>query len=293
METTCMARYQIGRQLGEGGYGQVFEAWDRVLSRMVAIKRPRHAAQMGATDLATDLATEAGWSGLSKHRAFVTVLALAGSGSERALVMERVRGSTLRSVLQRRSAGIGMRTSLSIAAQVAAAMAQLHAAGLIHGDLTPSNLMLERRGRVRILDLGLARRFTPLPVPGSEPAASCGTLAYLSPECLLGHPPGPAADIYALGVVLYEMLVGQRPFPGLHGMALATARLQTASTSWPWPDRSDAAIVTLVRAMTASDPFRRLASMAAAGAAIDAAVDAKINAKINATINATAPRARG
>lgn len=269
MECTQMARYRIGRQLGEGGYGQVFEAWDKVLSRMVAIKRPRHAVHAGASDLAT----EARCAGLTKHRAFVAVLALAGSGSERALVMERVQGCTLRSMLQRRSAGMGMRTSLSIAAQVAAAMAQLHGAGLVHGDLKPSNLMLERRGVVRILDLGLARRFTPLPVPvpDSEPAASRGTLGYLAPECLLGHAPGPAADIYALGVVLYEMLVGRRPFPGLDGMALATAHVQSASASWPWPGHSDAAVVTLVRAMTASDPFRRLASMAAAGAAIDAA----------------------
>lgn len=267
MECTCTTRYQIGRQLGEGGYGQVFEAWDRVLSRMVAFKRLRHPAHNGAADLAA----EARCAGLPRHRAFVPVLALAGSGSDRALVMELVQGCTLRSMLQRRVHGVGMRTSLAIAAQVAGAMAQLHAVGLVHGDLKPSNLMLERRGKVRILDLGLARRFMPLTAEVTGLAEPRGSLAYLAPECLLGHPPRPAADIYALGVVLYEMLVGRRPFSGLHGVALATARLQTASASWPWPGRSDAAVVTLVRAMTVSDPFRRLASMEAAGAAIRAA----------------------
>jgi len=263
---TCLdasSRYAIGRQLGEGGFGCVFEAWDRRAGRKVAVKRLRQ----GAAQAQDTLLLEARCAALLRHGAFVRVLALAGSGSDRTLVMELVRGQTVHALLRRHGSGIGPDAALRIAVQVADAMAQSHDAGLVHGDLTPANLLQERSGKVRIVDFGVARLYA---TPASGPSEVRGTVAYMAPERLLGHPLRPACDIYALGVVLYEMLAGRHPFAGLHDLALAAALLQNAPDSWPWPGASAAAVVALVRTMTASDPARRPASMRAVAAAIRA-----------------------
>jgi len=256
-------RYQVGRQLGEGGCGCVFEAWDRRTSRKVAIKRLHTCAKRAPDDLLREMRCAA----RLHHRAFVQVLALTGSGDVRALVMELVRGQTVRTLLRRHGSGLGVDAALCIAVQVADAMAQSHDAGLAHGDLTPANLLQERAGKVRIVDFGLARLYA---TPATGPSEARGTVAYMAPERLLGHPLRPACDIYALGVVLYEMLTGRHPFDGLRDLALAAALLQNAPDSWPWPGASDVAVVALVRAMTASDPACRPASMRAVAAAIRA-----------------------
>jgi len=257
------SRYAIGRLLGAGGFGCVFEAWDRRAGCKVAVKR----MQRDVPQARDALLQEARCAALLRHEAFVRVLALAGSGSNRALVMELVQGQTVQALLRRHRGGIGPGAALDIALQVADAMTQSHDAGLVHGDLTPANLLQERTGKVRIVDFGVARLYA---TPASGPSEVCGTVAYMAPERLLGHPLRPACDIYALGVMLYEMLAGRHPFAGLRNLALAAALLQNAPDSWPWPGASAAAVVALVRSMTASDPSRRPASMRAVAAAIRA-----------------------
>ncbi|KGF78367.1 hypothetical protein IA69_30655 [Massilia sp. JS1662] len=148
-------------------------------------------------------------------------------------------------------------------------MRDAHASGLVHGDIKPSNLMIDQDGRVRILDFGLALREDALAteiVSLGEVAAAGqtdpqGTIAYMAPERLQGATPDPRADVYALGVILYELVCGKRPFASLHGLALAAALVQTSSDGWDYPDHLDTPLIALVRAMTARQPEQRLQNM--------------------------------
>lgn len=250
--------YEIRGRLGEGGYGQVFEAWDATLCRAVAIKQ----LKQGSAALDPErLIREARLAAALSHSAFVKIFSVAGGGASQAIVMELVQGSTLRQRMLERS--LSPEQALAIVDQIAAAMAEAHASGLVHGDLKPSNLIIEPSGAPRILDFGLARQINPLANQSSTTDHSDGTIAYMAPERLGGQPPSVGADIYALGAMLYEMLAGSRPFADLDGLALAAAHLQSCSSRWPFPPEVPAASVALVRAMTARDPSQRLRSMAA------------------------------
>ena len=132
---------------------------------------------------------------------------------------------------------------------------------LVHGDLKPSNLMLEANGKVRILDFGLARQLDPQATQTTLLCDLQGTIAYMAPERLMGRLPDMRGDIYALGAMLYEMLAGQRPFSHLNGLALAAAHMQSNAV-WPaMPASVPPAIDALVRSMTAHDPLERPRTM--------------------------------
>ncbi len=248
--------YRLLRTLGEGGYGEVFEAWDVQLQRRVAIKRLKVARDTGRPH---ELLDEARAAASLRHPAFVRIHAF--DTASQAIVMELVEGETLQRFIG--GGPCAAAAALDIVAQVAGAMAQAHQSGLVHGDLKPSNLMREPGGSVRILDFGLALRIDPLATQSMATGRLHGTLAYLAPERLLGGAPAPASDIYALGVVLYELLTGSRPLAGLGGLALAAAQLQTSADHWPFPAGVAAHVAALVRAMAARDPAVRLPSMQA------------------------------
>ncbi|WP_165403618.1 MULTISPECIES: serine/threonine-protein kinase [unclassified Duganella] len=245
------------RLLGEGGFGQVFEAWDERLRRSVAIKCLKPGARLPPDALLREAQLNASLS----HAAFVRIYAVDDvADHSQAIVMELVNGYTLRKYLQE-----GWPLPISAPAvidQVAAAMAEAHAAGLVHGDLKSSNIMLQSDGVVRILDFGLARYVDPLATTSVLSQEPQGTLAYLAPERLRGRPATAQADIYALGVVLYELISGTVPFPQLQGLALAAALMQSSSAQWAFPEQ-EGALALLVREMTATDPGQRPASMEA------------------------------
>ncbi|WP_317205372.1 protein kinase domain-containing protein [Janthinobacterium sp.] len=258
--------YQILRRLGEGGYGQVFEAWDPKLGRSVALKRLK-ALPSGAQS--ARLMEEGRLAASLRHAAFVKIFSIEGDGDAQSIVMEMVQGVTLRQFAQDKVLADAL--ALDIVRQVAEAMAEAHEANLVHGDIKPSNLMVEPGGRVRILDFGLARQIDPLATQESCLAEETpGTISYMSTERLLGQAPSAQGDVYSLGVVLYELIAGQRPFPHLNGLALAGAHIQTSSESWTLPLQADAALVALMRAMTAREVAQRSASMRAVVEAIDA-----------------------
>ena len=260
-----LGHYKLLRVLGEGGFGQVVEAWDTRLQRTVAIKRlkPHLLSSRPA-----DLLDEARLAASLRHHAFVRIFAIDGDTTELSIIMEFVDGSTLRELVAQ--GPLPLPRVLSIVAQVADAMAEAHAARLIHGDLKPSNLMFDATGAVRILDFGLARRIDPDATEVAPVDQSPGTIAYLAPELMLGTSPGVQSDVYALGVVMYEMLTGARPFAHLSGLSLAAAHIQSSSTLWEFPPQTDPAVAALVRAMTARDPAQRLASMQAVSQAVRA-----------------------
>lgn len=274
--STQFLHYLIRHSLGEGGFGQVYEAWDSKLRRSVAIKRLKPVA--GAAQPAT-LIKEAQLAASLQHAAFVKIYALEEDDDSQSIVMELVPGQTLKQLLT--SAPPDAAKTCDIVRQIAEAMREAHASGLLHGDLKPSNLMLEPSGAVRILDFGLA-------VQGDAEATTSllqtdpqGTIAYMAPERLQGAPLSPQSDVYALGVILYELLSGARPFANLSGLALAAALMQSSSEQWVYPAALAPGLAQLVRAMTNKDLRVRIRDMgqvcaqlaALGGDAVPAAAD--------------------
>ncbi|MCX7294779.1 serine/threonine-protein kinase [Janthinobacterium sp.] len=264
-DDTISGHYEVRRLLGEGGFGHVFEAWDAKLCRSVALKRLKPQADVLHPE---KLINEARLAASLKHAAFVRIFAIEGQGTSQSIVMELVEGQTLGQFMH--SGKADLQGALDIAYQIADAMDEAHAMDLVHGDLKPSNLMLEASGKVRILDFGLARHIDPQATQTTTLCDLQGTIAYMAPERLMGRLPDTRGDVYALGAMLYEMLAGQRHFAHLHGLALAAAHMQATE---PWPDLPDSvppAINALVRAMTAHDPAERPRTMRAVREAMGA-----------------------
>lgn len=258
-----LGHYRLVRKLGEGGYGEVYQAWDARLERHVAIKRLKSQTPSARPGHLLD---EARLAASLRHPAFVRIFSIDGDAGAHSIVMEYVEGSTLRQLAQGRP--MPEAQVLDLVRQVAAAMEEAHGAKLIHGDIKPSNLMLDASGAVRILDFGLASRVDPDATQSTVFDQTEGTVAYLAPELLLGARQNAQSDIYALGVVMYEMLTGARPFAHLSGLALAAAHIQSSSDLWVFPPETSASAAMLVRAMTARDLTRRLATMGEVGQAL-------------------------
>ena len=166
------------------------------------------------------------------------------------LVMELVDGPSLAALLA--SGPVGPAFALGVTAQVGAGLAAAHAAGLVHRDIKAGNLLISKAGLVKITDFGIAH------APGSTPVTRTGevlgTADYLAPERAAGAPAGPPADLYALGVVAYECLTGQRPFSG-EPLAVALAHRERPLP--PLPPDVPAGIAALVADLTAKDPAAR------------------------------------
>src|SRR5579863_6404555 len=208
---TRLGPYEILAPLGAGGMGEVYRARDTRLGRDVALK-------ILPADVANDLSRrqrfelEARAVAALNHPNIVAVYDV-GEGY---IVSELVDGESLR------GAKFGLRKTLDIAAQVAGGLAAAHASGITHRDLKPENILLTRDGRVKILDFGLAK-MAAAQVAGAagetitvqtEPGLVMGTVAYMSPEQVRGQAVDPRSDLFSVGVILYEMLAGERPFGG-------------------------------------------------------------------------------
>lgn len=253
-----LGHYQFRRLLGEGGFGEVYEAWDSKLHRSIAIKRLKPKMLSARPDTLLD---EARLAASLRHPAFVKIFSIDGDADQQSIIMEYVDGNTLRKMGE--GEPLSETLALDIVDQVAEAMEEAHASQLIHGDLKPSNLMLEASGTVRIMDFGLARRIDPQSTESVVLDDAQGTIAYLAPELLTGTRPNEQSDVYSLGVVLYEMVTGGRPFPHLNGLALAAAYMQSSSAAWPYPAELNPAIGALIRAMTDRNLNERIRTMRA------------------------------
>ncbi|MFK3737812.1 protein kinase domain-containing protein [Massilia sp. TN1-12] len=250
------AHYAFRGRLGEGGHGEVYEALDTRLERSVAIKRVKREAIAAGVDLMR----EARMAASLHHPAFVKIHAIEETANGQFIVMELIRGRTLKQVLVDGTPALA--DALDWTRQLSEAMQDAHASGLVHGDLKPSNIMIEPGGTVRILDFGLALREDMLATTTITQTEPQGTIAYMAPERLLGALPDARGDIYSLGAMLYEMAAGGRPFSLLNGLALAAAHVQSSSDSWDYPNQLDTALIALIRAMTARVPEHRIATMA-------------------------------
>lgn len=246
-------RYALGAVIGAGASGVVHEAWDRRLHRTVAIKR---LVRQGTGNEAL---REARLAVRVRHPAIVAIYEVLEWDGHPAVVMERVRGRTLAEVLWNEPVTEDRAVAWVVA--VADALATVHDGGVFHGDIKPSNLMIEADGgRVRILDFGIAHAGDPL-ATGDAGSIDAGTLAFMSPERLLGHPHNAASDIYALGVVLYALLAGPRATGDQDGLNLAYRKLHD-----DFPPRlptASPALQEVIAAMTHRDASRRPTDMRA------------------------------
>lgn len=206
--------YLIERQIGQGGMGCVYRAVDQRLGRVVALKVVS-PEWVGDDTQRERLRREARVAAALNHPGICTVYALEELDGTVAIVTEFLEGHTLRDEIagSRRPT---MAEAMETARALAAALASAHAAGLAHRDLKPENVMRTQDGRLKILDFGLARATSPdagpLGARVTAPAAVIGTPAYMAPEQINGEPADQRSDVFALGVLLYEYIIGKHPF---------------------------------------------------------------------------------
>ena len=211
-------RYAVRERIARGGMATVYAANDTRLDRPVAVK-VMHPALAEDPDFVERFHREARAAAQIRSPYAITVTDQGTDGGVVFLVMELVRGRTLRSVLNEHGR-IGPAEALDILAPVAEALAAAHAAGIVHRDVKPENVLLGDDGRVQVTDFGLARAIEPSRLTAAA-GLLIGTMAYLAPEQVSKGEVDARADVYAAGVMLFEMLVGRPPFDGDTPLAVA------------------------------------------------------------------------
>jgi dipeptidyl aminopeptidase/acylaminoacyl peptidase len=242
--------YEIRGQLGAGGMGVVYSAYDTLLQRNVAIKvvGDRVLADKPARDL---LLHEARAASALNHPNICTIHQVGDSDGQAYIVMEQVEGQPLSSHLAARS--LPPELVIQYGVQIADALAHAHKHGVIHRDLKSTNAVVSPEGRVKVLDFGLATRLrdaelqeaVTAKVPLTESRMIVGTLPYLAPELLGGESASAQTDIWALGVLLYEMASGRHPFHGRTAFELSSTILRDPPTPLPATVPSGLAAVIL------------------------------------------------
>ena len=198
---TVIGRFEIIRELGRGGFGVVYEARDRDLGRQVALKIVRPGR---STVEESNVPREAEAISRLAHPNLVTLFDVGHSDSGPYLVFELLRGKTLQERID--DGPLPVQEAVHIAVEVARGLAHAHAEGVVHRDLKPSNVFVTNRGQVKVLDFGMAHAFGRRRVSG-------GTPAYMAPEQWEDDPEDERTDVFALGVMLFQMLSGEYPFP--------------------------------------------------------------------------------
>ena len=203
-----IGRYEIQRRIGRGGMGTVYVAHDPVLGRLVAIKV--FATDLDLPDAAERFAREARSAAALNHPNIVTVHDFGDVASQPFIVMEYVQGETLADIIQRK-APASLTDKLRWIEELCAGAAYAHHASVLHRDIKPNNLMINRSGQLKILDFGIARMIGTLAPKGT---ALVGTPGYMAPEQVLGETLDHRADLFSIGVVCYELLAYTEAFPG-------------------------------------------------------------------------------
>lgn len=211
-------RYRVEERLARGGMATVYLATDTRLDRRVAVK-VMHPAYAADPEFVNRFIREARAAAGLSHPNVVNVFDQGADGDAVFLVMEYVAGRTLRDLLRERGQ-LSPAQALSVLEPVLAALEAAHTAGIVHRDIKPENVLLATNGRIKVADFGLARAVEAATVAASS-GLLIGTVAYLAPEHFTGEPVDARSDVYAAGIVLFEMLVGGPPFAADSPMAVA------------------------------------------------------------------------
>jgi len=259
---TCLGPYEILGFLGAGGMSQVYRARDARLGRIVAIK----VVAAASTDPRAEhrLLREARHASSLAHPHICTIHEVDEVGGRRFIVMEYVEGRTIRDLVC--DGPLPLPAVLGLGIQVADALHHAHQRGVIHRDLKSANVVVAANGPAKVLDFGLSQRVLD---PASdqtsvsavvENATVAGTLSHMAPEVLLGRPPDPKGDIWALGVLLYEMVSGHLPFKGETSFETSNAILHSEPA--PLPSRVPLALRLVIQRCLEKDPAGRYESAA-------------------------------
>jgi eukaryotic-like serine/threonine-protein kinase len=229
--------FRIVEQLGSGALSTVFKAVQEPLGRSVAVKALKTTIGP-SSPFAAQLEREARVLGELAHPNVVLLYDFVKNDREMYVVLEHVDGWSLGDLLKKlegRKQRLSHEAVAAVAVQIARALAHAHERGVVHRDLKPQNLLVSRRGDVKLCDFGIAQRerlpsadipFSPQEGPASGDHAAFGTPAYMSPEQILGETVDARSDLFSLGVVLYQLLAGVRPFDGPGDRKAATQRIR-------------------------------------------------------------------
>ena len=289
---TVGGRYRLGERLGHGGMGEVFAAHDLRLDREVALKLLR--ADLAEQDgMRERVVAEARLAARLSHPHVVGVLDTGEQDGRPFVVMERLSGRTLRDELS--DGPLPAERVRDVGLQVLRALAAAHDLGIVHRDVKPGNVLDAGMGTWKVADFGIAKW-----VHADETLTGTGELlgspSYLAPERIEGQQAGPASDLYAVGVLLYEALCGRKPFEGDDPFSLATA-IRDGAFEPPasvLPDADPGIVAVIERAMRL-DPAKRYESAEAMAAALlgeEAERTDETTATIAAPVTAPLPRTR-
>ena len=264
---SSLGPYEIVALLGSGGMGEVYRARDPRLGRDVALKvLPRDVA--GDPDRLSRFEREAKSVAALSHPNIVVLHSIEEAEGVRFLTMELVEGETLDRLMA--PGGLPIARVLDLAIPLADALAAAHQKGVVHRDLKPANVMLSKDGRIKVLDFGLAKLAGTEGSPGATQAPTMespissigqvvGTIPYMSPEQLRGEPTDARTDLFALGILVYELATGVRPFNGASGVEISSAILRDPPPP-PRSMRSDLPpdLDRIIGRCLAKDPERRV-----------------------------------
>jgi beta-lactam-binding protein with PASTA domain/predicted Ser/Thr protein kinase len=222
--STIEGRYQIITRVASGGMGEVYRAHDAVLDREVAVKvlHPHFAGDRGFVDR---FRREARAAAILNHPNIVGVYDWGSTDGTYFMVMEYVQGTNLRALLTEYER-LEPSQVIDVCLPVLSALEHAHGHGIVHRDIKPENILIARSGVVKVADFGLARAYADSYISQAEGTVT-GTVQYLAPEQIQGEPADPRTDLYAMGVVMFELLTGSPPFTGETSLAIAYQHLSS------------------------------------------------------------------
>jgi serine/threonine-protein kinase len=257
-------RYVLERRLAVGGSAEVWAGTDRVLGRPIAVKS-FHRHLLADDAFRTRLTREARTAATLSHPGIVAIYDVAIDADAAAIIFELVEGSSVAERL-REDGVLPARQAARIGAEVAEALDHAHDRGVVHRDIKPGNVLLGPAGEARVVDFGIARLVDDAESRLTSAGTIAGTLGYLAPEQLRGEPAGPPADIFAVGVLVAEMVSGSPPFQATTPLALAEAHRTPPMAI----EGASPSLFAIIRPALDPDPALRPASAASLAAELRA-----------------------